>query len=616
MALKDVSHVFALSGSYVEARIRMVENSVSTDGNYSSVSIYIDVHRTNTGYSTSGSGSISGWINDTNGNRVFNISVSIPSGTTVTGPAWVTFYAVTVNVSHNSVGNGSVSVGVTINWQRSGSGSTTFALTYIPRAATISNVSDFNDEQNPSFNYSNPGGYDMECWLEPHPNGEHYAIRTVSGTSGTFTWNLTDEERDQLRSECVDANSCTIRVGLYSNNKTWASYKDVKFSIINADPIFTTPAYLVTNHQDLVDNKTMIQGYSNISVTVGAAIAQKEATMKSYKVTVGDVIKTSDNAGVFIFENIKDSVIKCYAEDSRGNTTEKIVNITDVIAYNPPLITELDFERDEGGIGTGVDITLKGTMWNESFTKAANTITAQYFYKEQGASDWIQGQTPLSLQAAANLQLTQAIAGDLGANGFDNGKIYDAKVIITDKLANCEKAGIIPTGIPGTAYHVDGFCVHGFYNEDEGGPFQIEGKKQPIYQKTESMERTSNYIEYEADDEKLYIKPNSIKKHTYMVSGTSVVNATDTGAQLHTWEYIQSLFEDEFGFVPTDQTKLGISLTNGDAASTGSSSTQAHVEGATWIGDTSLNAATALYVVFDRAPGGNVRINYSYFYNF
>ena len=56
----------------------------------------------------------------------------------------------------------------------------------------------------------------MECWLEPNPNGEHYAKRTLSGTSGTFTWELTNDERKQLREACK-GKTCTIRIGLYSN---------------------------------------------------------------------------------------------------------------------------------------------------------------------------------------------------------------------------------------------------------------------------------------------------------------------------------------------------------------------------------------------------------------
>ena len=104
MPLQDISHVFALSGNYVQARIRFVENSTNINGNYSNVTIYIDVHRTNTGYTTSGSGNLSGWINDAYGRRVINFSHSFSAS--VSNYNWVTLYSTNVNISHNSTGKG------------------------------------------------------------------------------------------------------------------------------------------------------------------------------------------------------------------------------------------------------------------------------------------------------------------------------------------------------------------------------------------------------------------------------------------------------------------------------------------------------------------------------
>ncbi|MBM6879315.1 hypothetical protein H6A09_01355 [[Clostridium] spiroforme] len=387
----------------------------------------------------------------------------------------------------------------------------TFYLDNLPRQANITSYpGSFSDEDDPWFDFTNPANWNMECWLEPNPSGEHYAVRTLSGTSGRYIWDLTDEERNQLRAACTDSNKCTVRIGLYSNSKTWASYKDATLNIVNADPLFNTPEYEITNHQDLVDSVTMIQGYSNVDVKIASAEPQKSATIKSYKAVIGDVIKTSETPVTFSFENIKESIIKCYVEDSRGNTVERIVNISNVITYTPPFISELFFERNQGGIGTGVDISFKGTMWAKDFVKESNTVSAQYFYKEQGAIDWIQGQTQLDLEYKSELELLQEIKGDLDANGFNNGKIYDAKVIISDRLDSFEKTGIIPTGIPTTAYHSDGFCVRGFYSELEGGSFQIEGLRQPVF-RIRKEDENKNEIEYIIDENgKEYIFSGSI----------------------------------------------------------------------------------------------------------
>lgn len=493
----------------------------------------------------------------------------------------------------------------------------TFTLDNLPRQANITNLpGSFTDEDTFWFDYTNPANWNMSCWLEVGPfPGDHLCERAVAGTSGRYTWTLTDEEREQLRSKLTNSNSGTIRVGLYSNNEQWANYHDRTFTIVNAMPEVDNPTFEVTNHQDLVDSETLIRGYSNISVQFPRATAKKQATIKSYKVTVGNDVKTSLDYGTFTFENVNDTVIKCYVEDSRGNTIEKIVNISKYIDYIAPFIETLNFERGEGGIGTEVEISARCKVWYHDFGKKSNTTSVQYFYKEQGASDWVQGQTKLTCAVSTDGDIIeiipQLIAGDLGANGFNNGKIYDAKLIITDLLDSYEKLGIIPTGIPTTAYHPDGFCVMGFYDENEGGPFQIDGKRQPIYQKTESIERTSNYIEYEEDEEgKQYIKPNSIKSQLYMVSGTQIVTFNNSnGTLLHTWEEIQSMFNEEFGFTPADRTLLGVTVMNGDT-----NTTQLHIDGTCWYPGDSSRGSGDVHVLTDSNHNGNVRINYAYFY--
>lgn len=470
MPLQDISHVFALSGNYVQARIRFVENSTNINGNYSNATIYIDVHRTNTGYTTSGSGTLSGWINDANGGRTVNFSHSFSAS--VSNSNWVTLYSTNVNISHNSTGGGNCSVGVSIDWQRDGSSSASFTMSTIPRAATISNVSNFTDEDNPGFSFSNPGNFNLECWLEPNPNGDHLAIRTVTkATSGTFTWDLTDEERAQLRQKCT-GKTCTIRVGLYSNDKAFASYKDVTYSIINANPILGDNSWQTTNHLDLVNSDTVIKGKSNIDVVVNGATPKKEATIKQYKVVIGSQIKTSESPTTFSFENIDTSIINIYVEDSRGFVSSEILNISNFIDYVEPDILSLSAERSDGGIGSSAILSYKASMWIGNFGKKENTITVQYFYKKNGDSTWVQGLTDITPESiSSSFENSEEILGDLGALGFEQSSTYDVKIIITDMLGSIDetKVGCIPSGTPEMAFAKKGVAFNGFYDIDGKG---------------------------------------------------------------------------------------------------------------------------------------------------
>lgn len=261
--------------------------------------------------------------------------------------------------------------------------STSWSLPTIPRQANITNViNNFNDEENPWFEYTNPANWELKTWLEPNPTGPHLCERTFRGTGGRYTWALTDAERKQLRQACK-GNSCLIRIGLYSNGTTWASYHDRAYIIKDPMPIVATPTWKSTNLTTLADNTTVIKGYSNVTVTVPIAAPVKEATIKQYKVICGNIVQTRAAYGDFNLKNVSDSIIKCYVEDSRGNTVEKILNITNYKQYESPVITSLSLSRSVGGIGTNVTLSYKGIFWNNTFGKASNGVTAQYYYKEQ-----------------------------------------------------------------------------------------------------------------------------------------------------------------------------------------------------------------------------------------
>lgn len=489
-------------------------------------------------------------------------------------------------IQHDANGNASFSAHIiaaiytsSVNEDVTGS----WSLPSIPRQASIINSpANFNDEENPWFDYTNPANWELKAWLEPNPNGPHLCERTFGGTGGRYTWSLTEAERKQLRQACK-GNSCTIRIGLYSNGQTWASFHDRTYTIKNPMPIAGAPTWESTNHLDLADKDTVIKGCSNVAVTVPIATPVKEATIKQYKVICGNIVKTSANHGDFNLENVSDSIIKVYTEDSRGNTVERILNISNFIQYTLPVITALSLSRSQGGMGSSVVFNYSGNFWNENFGKSNNSLTIQYFYKTQGSGTWEQGTTLITPAITSNVfNGSLEIKGDLDALGFAVENNFDFKMIVTDKLANAEKATILASGIPQEAFGKGGVAFGSFYNEELGGALQVEGKRVPAL------------------------------KQLYMVSGTKIVKATDSSAKVHTWAEIIALFKNEYGITITDRTKLGIVYVNGDGSAEGDGGL-AHIEGSVWSRDSAKGLGDPL-VLFDRNLNIAIRINYSYFY--
>ena len=459
-----------------------------------------------------------------------------------------------------------------------------WSLPSIPRQATLTSmIENFTDEDDPWLTYSNPGGLGVKAWLEVNPTGDHICERTCTG--GRLDWNLTDAERKLIRQKCT-RNSQTIRVGIYTNiNGQWVNpdYRDRTITIKNPDPTWNSGLETLTvDNGELAGNTTVIKGYSKITFTGNSANAVKEATIKEYRIICGNnVIRNTENNN-FIINNAASNTIVNYVEDSRGNVISKESVIPNFIDYFTPAILELTVSREKGGIDSNAVVVCKGQFFNGNFGNVDNELSIQYFYKAQGSGTWIQGNTEITYSASNNNFIIEAeIAGDLGANGFEIENNYDFKIVISDKITTgIFKETILQSGIPQMSIHQNGVAFGAFYDPDVGGALQVEGKRIPPL------------------------------KQLYMVAGSKIVTvpAGNDSALLHTWTEIVNLFKNEYGITITERTKLAITLSNGD-----SRASDVHVEGSTWLGDSSKNSGD-VHAVFDRVFSGDMRINYSYFY--
>lgn len=369
---------------FIESAIDWVSTPSIAD-NKSVVTASLWYRRTNSwsGTATSGTGTFSLTIDGQSGSTT--VSLTIPNN-----GAWVKAIEITRTVSHNGDGSRSITISASGSIPSTSLSSTncsgTVKLDDIPRQATMTSASNFNDEGNPSFTFSNPANAPMECWLEPNPTGDHLCERTLSGTNGTYTWELTEAERKQLRKACK-GNSCTCRIGLYSTvgGVQYASYLDKTLSIVNGNPTFTESqiSYAdISAVKDITGNPLQIvQNQSNLKVTIENATANKEASISKYDITVNGVTKTVTESGTVEFGSVNSSAnttVSVKVTDSRGNTTTASKPIK-MLAWSLPVFTA-SLER----LNNYEDETYLTVDASISSVNDKNTIAISYQYKESG----------------------------------------------------------------------------------------------------------------------------------------------------------------------------------------------------------------------------------------
>lgn len=275
----------------------------------------------------------------------------------------------TLDIGHNTDGTKTFSISSFTGWLYSNhnysSNGESFSLQQIPRKATITASADFTDQQNPSITISNPGGFPMDVWLEPNPVGDHLCVRNGISldANGKYTWNLTDNEREQLRSKCP-GKDCTIRVGVYTHigDAIDADYRDKKFIMVESEatrPAVTLDVSLVNGFENMY-----IQGKSRVGVDVIGVVKYGSSISSLYATVDGKTY----NSGSFTSDAIQGSGyvnIIGYAKDSReitGSAEETIY----VHAYSKPLVVPLSTENAiqcYRSDGNGNRLTKSTSLW-------------------------------------------------------------------------------------------------------------------------------------------------------------------------------------------------------------------------------------------------------------
>lgn len=422
-----------------------------------------------------------------NGN---NTTQNVPWDARSTGDKWL-IGSWDTKVEHDN--NGSKEIGISFSHTTNTSlgnaicSSDKYVCDNIPRQANVTSAINFNDEQIPYMEFNNNGGFTINARLEFA--GTSIKRNAISST-GKYSFNLTEEERNILRSKASNSNSLTVRyviATVVDGAEKWWSFLDRTMSIINANPLFNNFEFKDINETTLAltgNNQKIIKNYSNIEAIINVAnkaAAQKMATMSKYRLQVGtkqvDMNYSDDSDVSLTLNNVDNNVIRVYAIDSRNNSTSKDLSPSAFIDYTDIKILSANVNRSNGGVGSTVTLNLEGEFWNDNFGIVNNSIKSlKVQYKSTISDEWIDSDTITPDISENKFSKTITIKGDLGAGGFDVKNSYDIKIIAEDELSIFPFTTTLGRGKPAIAIADDGVAFGAPYDENIGGPVQIEGK--------------------------------------------------------------------------------------------------------------------------------------------
>ena len=336
---------------------------------------------------------------------------------------------------------------LTFSWsvasQDSGSGS--WSLPQIPRQANITNAPNFNDTQNPTITYSNPAGNNvssLQACISLTGANDDIAYRNISKTGTSYTFNLTEAERNVLRQATTTSNTRNVifYIRTIIGGNTFYSTVTKTLTIVNANPTIGTIAYEDTNSTTtgITDNnQIIIQNNSTLQFNFSTLTALKYATLSSVAVTINGVTKSTSLSGTSISsQSLNFGIVNAaytlnasiVVTDSRGNKSTYTKEIT-IESWSLP--TAIITCNRQNNYYSETDINVNADY---SSLDSKNQLTIQYQYKKTTDSSYS------ALQILQDNVTTTFI--------IDNEYAWNIKVIVSDLLGSTIYNLFVDKGIP------------------------------------------------------------------------------------------------------------------------------------------------------------------------
>ena len=387
---------------------------------------------------------LSQWIEFSSGTSTLD-GTSKSYGYTRFNAGETTLQEFTRTLTHNADGTSPTKT-VSTSWTASfGGGGSTSAQVVAPkilRQANITAADNFTDEGNPKITYTNPAGNSvntlMACITTASDGTIRVPYRDISKTGTSYTFNLTESERNTLRSLTPNSTTLQVKFLIRTNIGGTNLYSSVErtMTIVNGNPTFSA-AYLDTNSTTTAitnNNQKIIRNNSTLQINTTNLSAKKYATLSSIKTVLNGVTYNGTISGTTATFNIgtlnvsSNTTAAVTLTDSRGLKTTQNLTIQVLDWVLPSAIITAQRENNFYNPTTiNVDASY-------SSLDGENTLTIQMRYKKTTDSDYgsyqtLQDDTPTTVQ-------------------LDNNYEWNVQVLLTDRLGTKTYNLLIERGIP------------------------------------------------------------------------------------------------------------------------------------------------------------------------
>jgi len=380
--------------------------------------------------------------------RAGNFKVVINGSTVYSSSTRIQLYNGTLvasgnfTMAHDTAGNKSFSASAeagiyTVAVNCSGSGS--FTLPQIARAAQITAAPNFTDIQNPTINYQNSAGNSvttLQACISLTGSTDNISYRDIPKTGTSYTFQLTEAERNVLRAAAPNSNTLSVifYIKTVISGQTFYETATRTMTIVDAAPTMGSPTYQDSNSTTVAiteNDQKIIQKHSSLTIAIPAATPQKYATITKYQVTINGVTREQATAGnmswgvLDVSSNITASV---KAIDSRGNSITKSLQII-VEAWQQPYAVITC--RRENNFYTDTVLNVSPTV---SSLSGKNSVIIQEQRKKTTESAY-----STLVNVPANTDTTLQL---------DNLYDWNLKIIVSDRLASTTYNITVQKGMP------------------------------------------------------------------------------------------------------------------------------------------------------------------------